>query len=152
MEPDATILDLVREAFADCPRPEHFTNYEHCWECRDHDDVLRSRDVETLGIEDIGNGGWDPLCFISPEGFAYFFPALARLVLDEPVGFNWYGRNLVFHLTNDQQFRRLRWHFSRAQKAAVLALLRHIHETRKKLVASYMREDQLQAAIRRWSR
>jgi hypothetical protein len=136
MEPDAAILAPVREVFSDCPRPEHFTNYEHCEECRDHDDVLRSRYVKTLSIEDVGNGGWDPLCFISPEGFAYFFPALARLVLDEPTGLGWYGPNVLFHLTQDHQCRSLRRHFSPAKKAAVLALLRHIRETRQKLVAS----------------
>jgi hypothetical protein len=152
MDSDAAILELVRKAFSDCSKPEHFTNYEHCDECQDHDDVLRSRDVETLTIKDVGNSGWDPLCYTSAEGFAYFFPALARLVLAEPTEpFGWYGPQLFFHLTHDDQYNRFIPHFSPGQKGAVVALLRHIGKTRRNLVASYMYEDELRVAIDRWS-
>jgi hypothetical protein len=152
MGSDAAVLELVRKAFSNCPKPEHFTNYEHCDECQDHDDVLRSRDIETLAIKDVGNSGWDPLCYTSPQGFAYFFPALARLVLSEPAEpFGWYGPQFFFHLTHDGQFSRFHPHFSREQKEAVVALLRHISETRQNLVADYMYDEELRMAIDRWS-
>src|SRR5690242_13994900 len=97
---DDDILEVVRQAFAVCPRPEHFTDFTHCEECREHDDLLRSRDVDSLRGEDVGNPGWDPLCFTSAEGFAYFFPALARLALDSAgPDRDWYGPQLLFHLT-----------------------------------------------------
>ena len=85
MSSDAQVLETIQQAFASSPRPRHFTNYTHCSECAEHDEVLRSRDVQTLRIEDVGNPGWDPICFISPEGFAYYVPALARLALAQPV-------------------------------------------------------------------
>jgi len=59
---------------------------------------------DTLRIEDVGNPAWDPnLLYHTSEGFAYYFPALARLALAEPD----YATRLVmalcyfFHLVGD---------------------------------------------------
>lgn len=99
MPDDAAILRFVQKAFAHCERPEHFTDYTHCQECEEYDKLLRSRDIDTLDIEDVGNQACDPLCFTLTEGFAYFFPALARLTLSEPKpGHGWYIEQLLFHL------------------------------------------------------
>ena len=71
-------MDLVREAmalFGSTPRPDHFTDYRHCCECAEHDETLRKQTLESLGCEHL-NPAWDPLCFISPEGFQYFFPGI----------------------------------------------------------------------------
>jgi hypothetical protein len=78
---DNQVLRRIQLAFASRVRPDHFTNYMHCSECAEHDEVLRSRNSDTLRIEDVGNSGCDPICYISPEGFAYYLPALARLAL-----------------------------------------------------------------------
>jgi hypothetical protein len=48
--PDERILQIVRDAFASVPRPEHFTNYRHCDECYEHDELLRQRDRDSLTI------------------------------------------------------------------------------------------------------
>jgi hypothetical protein len=60
---DAEVLSALGVAFAGCERPEHFTDFQHCCECAEHDELLRSRDLDTLRVEDVGNPGWDPLCF-----------------------------------------------------------------------------------------
>ena len=78
------MMDLLTEAeeiFGSTPRPEHFTNYRHCCECAEHDETLRSATPETLSYESV-RPGWDPLCFVSPQGFQYYFPALVRLASD----------------------------------------------------------------------
>ncbi len=54
---DAEILEQVKQVFSTAQRPEHFTNYTHCEECAEHDALLRSRDLDTLAIEDVGNVG-----------------------------------------------------------------------------------------------
>jgi hypothetical protein len=96
---DDEIFQAIRAAFADCRRPEHFTNYTHCEECHEHDEVLCAHDVDTLALDDVGNPGWDPICFISPQGFAYYFPALARLALAPADDQNdQYLPQLLFHL------------------------------------------------------
>jgi hypothetical protein len=66
----------------DTPKPEHFTNYRHCCECAEHDETLLAFDVDTIGLEQLGNPGWDPMCFASPEGMIYYLPALVRLTVD----------------------------------------------------------------------
>src|SRR5262245_43226978 len=99
MPTDAQILTAIDAAFGAWPRPQHFTDYRHCCECAEHDELLRSRDRSTLLQADVGNAGWDPICFCSAEGIAYYFPALARFALAEPVPeLDWYGWQLIFHL------------------------------------------------------
>jgi hypothetical protein len=78
MVSDLQIMSVIHEAFAAEPRPEHFTNYTHGCECAEHNELLRARDRETLGLEDVGNPGWDPICFVTAEGFRYYLPALVR--------------------------------------------------------------------------
>ena len=74
-----SLLKAVVVAFAETPRPDHFTNYEHCGECAEYDLLFRSRTVENLKPEDMGRSGlWDPVGFLSAQGFLYYLPALAR--------------------------------------------------------------------------
>lgn len=147
------ILDLVDRSFASAIKPEHFTNYRHCDECREHDDLLRMRDRETLTIQDVGNAGWDPICFISPEGFAYYFPALARIALADPRGpEGWYGPQLLFHLTSEGDQGRFVQHFTPEQRQAVAAVLAYILEAQWDRVLDYLCDHQLQSAIDIWSK
>lgn len=93
-----TSIDDIDAAFGAVEKPEHFCKL-HCEECEEHDRLLRQRDRTTITIEDVGNPGWDPISFISPEGMAYFMPALARLALSNPTReYSWYGDQLIFHL------------------------------------------------------
>ena len=152
MPSDASIIQTVQQAFAKRRRPEHFTNYKHCEECEEHDQVLRSRDIYSLHIEDVGNAGWDPICFISPEGFAYYFPGLVRLALAEPAEpFGWYGNQLLFHLCSNGRRNERVLACTVEQRRAVVAFLQHLVETRSHLADSYHCSDQLFHAIEYWS-
>jgi hypothetical protein len=146
--PDSQILDIVEQAFRSRVRPEHFTNYNHCDECEEHDELLRSRDIHTLTIKDVGNIGWDPICFVSPDGFAYYLPALARLALAQPNDVGWYGTQLLFHLSSDQE-RILAC--TPDQRNAVCAYLRHLFDTRLEIAKLYMCDDDLLQTIALWS-
>lgn len=64
------------------PKPAHFANYRHCCEGAEHDQTLLAFDVDSIGLAQLGNPGWDPLCFSSAEGLMYYLPALIRLTLD----------------------------------------------------------------------
>lgn len=152
MQSDKALLQSIQEAFCDCSKPEHFTNYAHCDECQEHDDTLRAQDADTLAREHVGNSGWDPLCFTSPEGIAYLFPALCRIALQQETGgSDWYGPQLLFHLTNNGQQNRLLARFSRPQKDAVIAFLRHMDRTRRDQIANYASDADLYTAIKLWS-
>ncbi len=81
---DEEILKTIETAFEGAEKPNHFNDFEHCLECQEHDELLRSKTKETLTIEDVGNIGWQPISFCNPVGLAYYFPALARLALTKP--------------------------------------------------------------------
>ena len=84
------------------PKPVYFTNYRHCCACAEHDETLLTADVETIGLQQLGNPSWDPLCFSSVEGILYYMPALIRLTLDtmdKPQ--ERYLDQMLFHLIRD---------------------------------------------------
>jgi len=150
MQTDAEILALVEAAFAHCPRPEHFTDYTHCRECADHDSVLLEHTPRSIGHSELGNAGWDPICFVSTAGFAYYLPALARLALSpEDSQHGWYGPQLLFHLGTDDYNRYLG--FSAHQREAVATLLNHILSTRAALADGYGCSDELLHAVSLWA-
>ena len=148
---DEEMLALVSRAFASVERPEHFTHYTHCCECAEHDETLRSRDVDTLTFDDLGNGSWDPMAFVSPQGFAYFLPTLARLALSDPhPTWGWLGPQLCWYLELDGR-RNRRWvYFTAEQRDAVRALLEHIFDTRMDLIRDYGCEHELLRTIAVW--
>ncbi|MDX2272422.1 MAG: DUF6714 family protein [Cyanobacteriota bacterium] len=152
MNRDDEILRTIRTAFADCCRPEHFTNYTHCEECREHNDVLRAHDLDTLSLDHVGNAGWDPICFISPQGFAYYFPALARLALapadDEHDA---YLPQLLWHLQQDGRSNERWLYCSPQQRAAVVAFLRYAIDTRAELLDSYLAANDALNALDAWT-
>ncbi len=149
---DVEMLALVREAFADVERPEHFTNHTHCCECAEHDAVLMSRDLETLEIEDVGSQAWNPITMATPRAFAYYMPALARLALDPmPKDWDWYGYIILFELRRDGP-RNDRWLVcTQGQRAAVAVLLEHLYSTRSKEIEVYDCSYELMEALETWS-
>jgi hypothetical protein len=112
------------------PKPEHFTNHRHCCECAEHDETLLTYDVNTIGGEQLGNPGWDPLCFVSPEGFLYYMPALIRITLDtmaKPQ--ERYLDQLLFHLMHDGKDNRIVRACSPEQRAFIAGFLEYLMET-----------------------
>ena len=148
---DAEVMSILDAAFGKCGRPDHFTNFAHCCECAEHDELLRSRDRGTLRIDDVGNPGWDPLCFTSAEGLLYYLPALSRLALDQPTEErDWYVPQLLFHLTYEQRENRILLAAAPDQRLAVVRLLRHIVETRAGLCEEWACREDILAAIALW--
>lgn len=151
MNNDSAILALIDAEFSAVPRPEHFTDFTHCCECAEHDEALRSRDCASLRIEDVGNPGWDPLCFCSAEGIAYFFPALARLALAEPAGaYGWYGEQLLFHLYDSFRENRFYQYCTPSQRTAVAGFLAHVIATRAALIDDHAVADEFLRCHELW--
>ena len=149
---DAHVLEVIDTAFLGVVKPEHFTNYEHCEECAERDETLRLHDRATLKVQDIGNPGWDPLCFASPQGKAYYFPALARFALAPPTcEYGWYGGQLLFHLTSGGQYNEFLAYCSPEQRHAVALLLEHVVTTRASASEVLNSQDELLQAHELWS-
>ena len=106
------------------PKPAHFTNYRHCCECAEHDATLLAHDVDSISLQQLGNPGWDPLCFASPESFLYYVPALIRITLDtmaKPQ--ERYLDQLLFHLIRDGKDHDLVRACNREQRVFVAEFL-----------------------------
>lgn len=92
-------IEQAKQLFA-IEKPEHFTNHTHCDECWEHDKTLLAHSYDSITINDLGNPGWDPICFCSNEGKKYYMPGLIRLCL-ETVEDDFYFAQLLFHLELD---------------------------------------------------
>jgi hypothetical protein len=143
------LLDQAQQLFGDVPRPEYFTDHSHCCECADHNNTLSAHTPETIGIDELGNMAWDPICFATEEAFLYYFPALVRLTLTG-FGDSYYLDQLLFHVILDGT-RNRRWQsFSPEQRAYVVELLEYMLEYRTADIDNELDADRILDAILIW--
>ncbi|MEW6079067.1 MAG: hypothetical protein AB1724_14745 [Thermodesulfobacteriota bacterium] len=141
---------LLKEAlrlFPDNLRPLHFTNYLHCEECKDHDDVLSAHTRESITYKELGNAVWDPIAFINEKGFKYYFPALVRLALygkDE----EYYIDQLLFHLNENKNCNL----FNKEESLFVINLLSFLKDNRYNEIELNMDLEELEKALLLWKR
>jgi hypothetical protein len=147
---DFDALDRLAEAFIACPRPEHFINFKHCEECAEHNETLQSQTPETLTEKHVGNAGWDPVCFVSSEGFAYFLPGLARLALEDSLT-EWYCPQFLRHLISNGPNNARFMHCSQRQRRAVAEFVAYIIETRASRLDVECAADDAVHAFEIWS-
>ena len=124
-------MDWTQQAklIFDVPKPDHFADYRHCCECAEHDQTLLAFDVDSIGLEQLGNPGWDPLCFSSAEGLMYYLPALIRLTLDTMDNLQeTYIDQMLFHLVHDGPGNRLFKACSKEQREFVANFLEYLVE------------------------
>jgi hypothetical protein len=124
-------MDWIQQAkqLFQMPKPEHFTNHRHCCECAEHDETLLAYDVDSIGVQQLGNPGWDPLCFATAEGLLYYLPAFIRLTLhtmDTPQ--ERYLDQLLFHLMYDGQANRIMRACNLEQRTFVADFLAYLIE------------------------
>ncbi len=145
--------ELIAEAkvlFGDVPRPDNFTDFEHCCECAEHDETLQAHTPDTIGYAELGTPGWDPVCFATPEAYKYYFPAFVRLAL-EGSDDTYYLDQFLFHLTYDGP-RNEHWRsFTAPQRKYVENLLAHLFETKAEEIDWNFDADDLLRAIELWS-
>ena len=117
---------LIAEAkilFCGDARPSAFIrDTDHCCECAEHEATLQSHDQDSIGLEQLGNAAWDPICFISPAGYKYYFPALIRLAINDKDKTGYLDQfllNLSFDGLENERFKS----FSEEQRQFVQNLL-----------------------------
>jgi hypothetical protein len=148
-------MDWIQEAkrLFKVPKPAHFTNYRHYCECAEHDATLLVYDVDAIGLQQLGNPGWDPLCFAAVEGLLYYMPALIRLTLetmDTPQ--ERYLDQLLFHLLRDGQDNDLVRACSSEQRAFIAGFLTHLMEQYSvEIDEGIFRSDDMLQAYEMWS-
>ena len=135
------------------PKPEHFTDYRHCCECAEHDQTLLTFNIDTIGLEQLGNPGWDPLCFSSPEGMIYYMPALIRLTVDtitKPQ--ESYLDQMLFHLIKDGPRNSLVSACNEEQRKFIAQFLEYlIAEHAEQIASQVLTSDDVLRAHEIWS-
>jgi hypothetical protein len=108
----AELLHVVDQHFARYERPNEYIDATHCCECAEHYEELRDVTVGQLTKEHVGDGAWDPTCFLTTEGFRYYFPALVRIASADRDWIEMLAPRLVRHYadcfsTEDRRLVRL---------------------------------------------
>ncbi len=131
-------------------KPEHFTNFNHCEECADHDKILINSDFDTINLHQLGNPGWDPICFCSTEGKKYYMPAFIRLSL-ETINNDCYLAQFLFHLENDGSENKLVLSCNNEQRQFIVEFLEYIIEQYAESVDINMCSDDILRVREVWS-
>ena len=144
------LIKEASEVSGKVERPQHFTDYEHCCECAEHDDTLRAFDPDTITREALGHAGWDPVTFATDTGFRYYLPALIRMALTQS-GDGCYIDQFLSQVIRDGP-RNSRWQACTAEeRAVVLKALHALLEDRTEDVDNWLDADRLMQAIEIWS-
>lgn len=146
-------VDWVEEAKRrfEAKRPSHFTNYNHCCECAEHDETLKAADIDTIGLKELGNPGWDPVCFCSDEGKKYFMPAFVRLAL-ETVKNEFYLEQFLFHLEGDGEENSLYKSCSNPQRQLIASFIEFMINTYTNEIEANLCSDEVLRAYQIWSK
>jgi hypothetical protein len=132
------------------PRPEHFTQFDHCCECEDHDRTLLGTDIDTISIAELGNPGWDPICFTTAEGKKYYLPAFIRLSL-ETMKDEFYLAQFLFHLEGDGSGNEFYMSCNEAQRRYVASFLEYVIEHYSDEIEAGMCADDSLRSYQIWS-
>lgn len=145
-------MGLLNEAkrIFDIDKSAHFTNYTHCTECLEHDETLRNKDIETIGLEELGNPGWDPICFANTQGFKYYLPALVRLCI-ESTEKNYYIDQFLFHISYGAMEKNFLSEFDNAERDFVAKLLNHLLDNKSEIIDQNLDTDALLSALEVWN-
>ena len=145
-------MDWIKESkhlFA-TQKPDHFTDFEHCSECAEHDETLLKCSIADIGLAQLGNPGWDPISFCSAEGIGYYFPALVRLSLETAESEEFYFDQMLFHLVYGDKENRLLLHCTRPQKEFVASFIEYMITTYPGQLEKNMCADEALHAYQLW--
>lgn len=124
MEKEA-VLTAVDRAFGAVPRPSIMVrNPNHCDECADHEAAMQGVTPQTVTLNEIGNMGWDPVCYLTDASYRYFMPGFARLVLHTDDDCD-YLDQFIFHLES----RLSDDLFTGEQRTAIIGVIDYLKET-----------------------
>jgi len=98
------IIDRAFALFQNVERPAHFTDFTHCCECQEHDEVLLASTPATISRSDLGTMAWDPITFTTGAGFRYYIPGLIRVVLTETGDSSYYDQ-FLWHMASLEQVK-----------------------------------------------
>lgn len=146
------LIKVAYEAFENFKRPDHFTDYTHCGECCEHDEVMRSKPLSEIGAEEFGSEGWSPIPFLTDEAYGYVLPRLIEHTLTN--GENSCGDPFVFQYLlaiNPSSDYRDFDQFTKEQVSVIRESLHYIKNNMMIVIENECCEDSLNAALEKWN-
>ena len=146
-------MDWISEAnkLFSMEKPDSFTNFNHCDECFEHNETLVNSSIDEIGLAELGNPAWDPICFCSAEGKKYYTPAFVRLCL-ETVDDDFYFDQFLFHLEVDGENNSYFTACSTEQRAFLAKFVAYMIETHSDKLEAFFCADQALRAYQIWSK
>lgn len=144
------VLAQIESAFSNVRRPQQFVDASHCEECAEHNETLSKCDRDSIGLKELGNAGWDPMCFVNPHAFKYYFPSMVRLAFDDKTN-NEYLNQFLFHITYEGNESRFFEHFDSQQVSAVADLMRFLKFNWKKKIEREMLTTDVDNGVEIWA-
>jgi len=131
-------------------KPRHFTNFNHCDECAEHDATLTNTDVKRITLDELGHPGWDPICFCNDDGKRYYTPAFIRLSLAS-LEDDFYFEQFLFHLNADGAQNSYYQSCSLTQRQFLADFIEFMINTHSKQIENYLCTDDALSAYQIWS-
>jgi len=146
-------MDWVEESkqIFKAKKPSHFTDYKHCEECAEHDETLKNAEIETIGLGELGNPGWDPICFCTEEGKKYYMPSFMRLSL-ESIEDEFYFGQFLFHLEYDGEKNSLIQSCSKIQRDFIASFVKYMIESFSNEIEKNGYSDEALRAYELWTK
>ena len=144
------IIARAFHIFGAMERPRHFTDYQHCCECKEHDEVLLSSSPRTISRSDLGTMGWDPITFTTDDGFRYYLPGLIRIVLTEKGESNYYEQ-FLWHVEQTALADHRKIDFNEEERAVIWSTLSFLLNHRCDEIERECLGDSLLGAMDLWS-
>ena len=143
------ILRRAQQVFGALPRPDHFTDHEHCCECAEHDRTLAAHDPASIPREALGHMGWDPITFTDDTAFRYYLPGLIRVVMTT-AGDDEYFEQFLWHVSLAAPIQDRHAACTPAEREVVAATLRFLLDYRTAEVEAACQGQELLDALERW--
>ncbi|MCA6059507.1 hypothetical protein HUF18_06925 [Thalassolituus sp. ST750PaO-4] len=147
------IISNFYSAFALRSRPDHFTKFDHCPECAEHDESLRAVELSAIGATQVGYIGYGPISFLTAEALAYCMPRFLEMVLldgQNDQGDDFIG-DFILQLVPRENFDRFSG-YTNKERTVVLDTLDYIYESMHEVVKRNSIEKELEDAILYWSK
>jgi len=145
-------MNWINEAkqIFEAEKPQHFTNHTHCDECLESDEVLLSKSIDDIGLDELGHGG-DPICFCSNEGKKYFMPSFVRLALST-IDDDFYLEKFLFHLEGNGEKNKLYKSCTVEQRKFIATFIKFVIDSYTPQIESSGSQNKVQRVHEIWTK
>ncbi len=150
---DRDILNEVEKVFCDVTRPSQFTIKDGDPASNEYERMWSSKTPQTLIFEDVFPENEYPYNELLPEGLAYYFPAITKIVLESEFNLEteeWCGIEFAVLILGKEPNYFFEF-CSQEQRKVIGKLLKHLFESRGMNIRDEVDRSAFERVIRKWS-